>query len=78
MNVYVSLEHVKTAESVTCQFMKEGLDLQVVGLNGKNYRLFKDNLEHEIVIPDCKYVVKDNRVTIKLKKVCPSAQTLQV
>ena len=48
MNVYISLEGVGAAENVSCRYEKEGFDLQVTGCNGKNYRLFKDNLEHEV------------------------------
>jgi calcyclin binding protein len=69
INIYVSLEGVGDAQSVACNFEKGSFDLQVTGLNGKNYRLFKDNLEHDIVAEDCKHSVKPNRVTLKIKKV---------
>lgn len=38
------------------------------GLNGKNYRLFKDNLEKDIVPAESKFTVKQNKVVVKLKK----------
>jgi len=56
-------------KQVTCSFGDRSLDLKVNGLNGKNYRLLRTNLEKDIVIDECKFKVSTNRVTIKLKKV---------
>jgi calcyclin binding protein len=38
-------------------------------LNGKNYRLIKDNLDKDIVPEKSKFLVKKNKVVIKLQKV---------
>ena len=56
-------------DSVTCQFTEDSFDLKIMGLNGKNYRLKKDNLEKSIVPSESKCIVKKNKVTIKMKKV---------
>lgn len=70
VEIYVSLEGVGAVkDSVKCTFTKDSFDMQVVGLSGKNYRLLKSNLEHDIVPDDSKAIVKKNRVVIKLKKV---------
>ncbi len=42
---------------------------QIHGLNGRNYRLYKDNLEKDIVPSESTYSVKANKVVVKLKKV---------
>lgn len=68
VSVYVTLDGV-TKDQVSCDFSKDGFDLRVQGLGGKNYRLRKDNLEHEIVASESKVVVRRDRITIKLKKV---------
>jgi hypothetical protein len=38
-------------------------------LHGKNYRLVKDNLEHEIDPAKSKIIIKKEKVVIKLQKV---------
>ena len=38
-------------------------------LNGKNYRLWKDNLDKDIVPEKSTYNVKKNKVIVKLRKV---------
>jgi hypothetical protein len=40
----------------------------VRGLQGKDYRLLKTNLEHDIVPADCKTIVKADKIVVKLKK----------
>jgi len=52
-----------------CSYTSDSFDLTVTGLAGKNYRLVKENLEHDIVPAECTVVVKKDKVTIKLKKV---------
>ena len=42
---------------------------QVHDLDGKNYRLFKENLDKEIVPQESKIVVKRDQVKIQLRKV---------
>ena len=41
----------------------------MVGLNGANYRLLKSPLEKDVEVEKCKFIVKPDRVTIKLRKV---------
>lgn len=68
VNVMASISGA-TRDKVTCEFGQDSFDLRVVGAGGKNYRLFVDTLEKDIVADESKFVVKKNRVTIKLKKV---------
>jgi calcyclin binding protein len=53
---------------IDCKFGSHNLDLMVQGLDGKNYRLIKDNLEKDVVPDDCKILVKANKIVIKLAK----------
>jgi calcyclin binding protein len=73
VTIYVTLPNVGSIEdkenNVTCKFTKDEFDLCVMNLNGKNYRLKKDNLEHDIVPEKSKYIVKADKVVIKLQKV---------
>jgi calcyclin binding protein len=70
VELYISLDDVGTVKgSVECDFKKDSFDLTIRGLNGKNYRLLKSNLEHDIVPEDSKFIVKKNKVIVKLKKV---------
>jgi len=55
---------------VECDFTNTSFDLQIqYDEGGKEYRLFKDNLEKEIDGEKCKYIVKSNKILIKLRKV---------
>lgn len=38
-------------------------------MNGMNYRLLKSPLEKEVEVEKCKFTVKPDRVTIKLRKI---------
>eukprot|EP01033_Poteriospumella_lacustris_P003936 gene3936-2798_t len=70
VSVFVDLDDVGTVkDNVRVVFTKTGFDLTVEGLNGKNYRLFKDNLEKDIVPEQSTFVVKKNKVVVKLQKV---------
>jgi hypothetical protein len=40
----------------------------VRGLQGKDYRLLKTNLEHDILPTECKSIVKADKIVVKLKK----------
>ncbi|KAF4140323.1 CS domain-containing protein [Phytophthora infestans] len=55
-------------ENVTCHFTKTSFDLKIIGLDSKNYRLVKHNLEKEIDPVKSSFRVKKNRVTISLYK----------
>jgi hypothetical protein len=45
----------------------------VHGLKGRSFRLFKDNLDKEVIPAESKFVVKKNRVEVKLRKVQAAA-----
>ena len=71
ITIYVALDGVKAIprENITCDFTKTSLDLIVRDLHGKSYRLFKDNLAHDIDPSASKLLVKVDRLVIKLGKV---------
>jgi len=56
-------------DRVEVAFTKNSFDMKVQGLNGRNYRLIKDNLEKDIVPAESKFIVKANKVVLKLKKI---------
>ena len=56
-------------DRVTCDFTASSFDLRIQDFNGKNYRLFKDNLEKDILPDKSKVSVRANRITVKLRKV---------
>jgi len=56
-------------EAVTCKFTKLSFDFVTLGLDGKSYRLFKENLEKDINPEKCKMIVKADKAIIKLAKV---------
>ncbi len=70
VTVYVPLPGVGSIsrDLITCEFTNSSFDLIVKDLNGKSYRLFKDELEKDIVKEECKYIVKADKVIIKLGK----------
>ena len=70
VSIFLDLPDVGKAKSnCNVQFNKMGFDFSVTDLNGKNYRLVKDNLEKDIVPDQSTMVVKANRVILKLQKV---------
>lgn len=69
ISIYVELKDVGTVkDNISFTSTADSFDLTITGLNGKNYRLFKDNLENDIVPDESKFVVKQNKVIIKLTK----------
>ena len=62
-----SIENKK--EQISCDFGKDTFDVSVRNLNGKNYRLKRDNLEHDIVPEKSKYIVKADKIVVKLHKI---------
>jgi len=55
-------------ERIKCDFGETSFDVTVMDLNGKNYRVKRDNLEHSIVPDNSKYVVKADKLIVKLAK----------
>eukprot|EP00428_Durinskia_dybowskii_P035294 CAMPEP_0170271450 /NCGR_PEP_ID=MMETSP0116_2-20130129/35673_1 /TAXON_ID=400756 /ORGANISM="Durinskia baltica, Strain CSIRO CS-38" /LENGTH=259 /DNA_ID=CAMNT_0010522649 /DNA_START=96 /DNA_END=875 /DNA_ORIENTATION=- len=56
------------ADSVTCDFTEASFDLKVMGLEGKNYRFLRTNLEKDIVPGESSVKVKKNHVVVTLQK----------
>lgn len=71
VTLYIPLVDVGSIpkDQISCPFKKDSFDLIVNGLNGKNYRLCKNNLEKDIVPEKSKYIVKADKIVIKLAKV---------
>jgi calcyclin binding protein len=71
VTVYVPLPGVGSIDraNITCKFASATFDLIVNDLNGKSYRLFQDNLEKDIDPDNCKFIVKSDKVIVKLAKV---------
>lgn len=70
VSIFVDLEGVGLfKERVSVQFGKHSFDLKVVDLHGKNYRLVNNNLEKDIVPDQSTFIVKKNKVVVKLQKV---------
>ena len=55
-------------EQISCEFGNDSFDVSVLNLNGKNYRLKRINLEHDIVPDKSKYIVKADKIVVKLHK----------
>jgi calcyclin binding protein len=69
VTIFVTLENVGSVKNqVNCNFTKSSFDLKVLGLNGNNYRLFKDNLDKDIIPDQSSFSVKKNKVVVKLQK----------
>lgn len=56
-------------ENITCQFTSTSFDLTINNFNNTNLRLIKDNLEHEINPDKSKFIIKANKIIIKLAKI---------
>ena len=71
VTLYVDLPGVGMIpkEQITCEFHASKFDLIVRDLRGKSYRLMKDHLEKDIVADKSKYVVKADKIIVKLAKV---------
>lgn len=69
ISIYVELEGVGTVkDNVKFTSTADTFDLTITGLNGKNYRMLKDNLENDTVPEENKIIVKQNKIIIKLIK----------
>lgn len=70
VTVYVEIPNVGSVkDNVQVEFGKCSFDLKVHGCDGRNYRLIKDNLDKDIVPEQSKFIVKKDKVVIKLQKV---------
>jgi calcyclin binding protein len=70
VTVYVPLPAIGDLdkEKISCEFTSGSFDLIVKDLKGKSFRLFKDNLSHNIDPEKSKFTVKADKVVIKLGK----------
>lgn len=71
VSVYVPLDSIGTHDrsKISCEFTSSSFDLVVSDYDGQNYRLLNDNLEHDIDVSKTKYVVKPNKIILKLGKI---------
>ena len=70
VSIFVDLPGVGAIkDNVEFSSTKSSFDLKVIGLDGKNYRLLKDNLDKDIIVNESKIIVKKDKIVIKLKKV---------
>ena len=70
ITIYIDLPGVGAVkQNCHVEFKKISFEFQVTDLNGKNYKLVKDNLEKDIIPEQSKMIVKANRVILKLQKV---------
>lgn len=56
-------------EQIQCEFGKTSFDVTVTNLSGKNYRLKRDDLEHDIDPEKSKRIVKADKIVVKLHKI---------
>lgn len=71
VTLYVPLEGVGAMDRsrIQCQFTEHSLDLVIDGLLGKSYRLYRDNLAHDIDPDKSKIIVKADKIVVKLAKI---------
>mmetsp|Transcript_15420 Transcript_15420/g.21909 ORF Transcript_15420/g.21909 Transcript_15420/m.21909 type:complete len:304 (+) Transcript_15420:75-986(+) len=72
VTVYVPLTGIGSHDKskISCAFTSSSFDLIVTDFSdGKSYRLLNDNLEKDIDVSKSKYIVKANKIIIKLGKV---------
>merc|ERR1712157_111384 len=70
VTLYIELSGVGSIprENIQCNFTSTTVDLQVLDLKGKNYRMYRDNLDKDIDPTHCKFIVKADKILIKLAK----------
>jgi calcyclin binding protein len=74
VTLYLPLPGVGSAiqnkdEQIKCNFEKDSFDVSILDINGKNYRIKRDNLEHDIIPEKSKYIVKADKIIVKLAKI---------
>lgn len=70
VTLYVDLPGIGSIpkDKIKCEFTSTTVDLEVHDLKGKSYRMFRDNLDKDIDAAKCKYIVKSDKIIIKLAK----------
>lgn len=72
VTVYIPLSGIGSHDKskISCNFTPTSFDVVVADYtDGKSYRLLNDNLEKDIDVTKSKYVVKSNKIIIKLGKI---------
>lgn len=73
VTVYIPLNGIGNHDKskISCEFTSTSFDLIVTDFGEKNmsYRLLNDNLAHEIDVSKSKYIIKSNKIIIKLGKI---------
>lgn len=70
LTIFIDLPNVGTVkQNVAVNFTKNSFELTVIDLGGKNYKLVKENLEKDIVPEQSKFVVKKDKILVKLQKI---------
>lgn len=71
VTLYVPLPNVGSIpkSNINCTFTSGSFDLTITGLDGKNYRLVKDNLDKDIVADKSTFKIRANKIILKLAKV---------
>ena len=71
VTIYLPLPGVGSIskDQISCDFGKDAFDITIRDLEGKNYRLKVNNLEHDIEPAKSKYIVKADKIVVKLHKV---------
>ena len=71
VSVYVPLDGIGTHDKskISCSFTNGSFDLIVSDWQGKSYRLLNDNLEKDIDLTKSKYIIKPNKILLKLGKI---------
>jgi len=71
LTLYISLSSVGSLprEKINCDFTAVSFDLTVKDLEGKSYRLVRDNLDKDIDPEKSKIIIKANKIIVKLAKV---------
>ena len=71
VTIYILLSKIGSIpkSQIQCTFTSSSFDLTIHDFETVNYRLFRDNLAHEIDSENSKCVIKPNKIILKLKKI---------
>ena len=69
VTLYLGLPGVGSAKDrVSVKFGAYSIDATAMDVDGKNYRYVQDNLDKDIIPADSKFIVKSNKIILKLRK----------
>ena len=71
ITVYLPLPNIGQHDpaKISVNFTSSSFDIIVSDYNGKSYRCVNNNLEKDINVSECKYILKPNKILLKLGKV---------